>query len=59
MLAENVLTMQEIPKTPDHAPSRTFYLFAVNMQKNARMLLLRSYKVNACFVSIGEREFVD
>ncbi|XP_010080254.1 PREDICTED: DNA-directed RNA polymerase III subunit RPC3, partial [Pterocles gutturalis] len=26
MLSENFVALQEIPKTPDHAPSRTFYL---------------------------------
>lgn len=36
---------QEIPKTPDHAPSRTFYLYTVNVLSAARMLLHRCYKV--------------
>ncbi|NXM98121.1 RPC3 polymerase, partial [Sylvia borin] len=35
---------QEIPKTPDHAPSRTFYLYTVNVMAAARMLLHRCYK---------------
>ncbi|XP_047399247.1 DNA-directed RNA polymerase III subunit RPC3 isoform X3 [Sciurus carolinensis] len=35
---------QEIPKTPDHAPSRTFYLYTVNVLSAARMLLHRCYK---------------
>ncbi|CAK8689985.1 unnamed protein product [Clavelina lepadiformis] len=39
-----MLVMQEIPRTPDHAPSRTFYLFSVNVQKIAKILLIRSYK---------------
>lgn len=36
---------QEIPKTPDHAPSRTFYLYTVNVLAAARMLLHRCFKV--------------
>ncbi|NXE17049.1 RPC3 polymerase, partial [Lophotis ruficrista] len=44
MLSENFVALQEIPKTPDHAPSRTFYLYAVNVPSCARMLLHRCYK---------------
>lgn len=40
---------QEIPKTPDHAPSRTFYLYTVNVLSAARMLLHRCYKVTVRF----------
>ncbi|XP_075700200.1 DNA-directed RNA polymerase III subunit RPC3 [Rhinoderma darwinii] len=47
MLSVNLVTLQEIPKTPDHAPSRTFYLFAVNSLSAARMLLQRCYKTVA------------
>lgn len=46
LLAENMLVMQEIPRTPNHAPSRTFYLFAVDLHRVSRMLLMRSYKVH-------------
>ncbi|XP_056366925.1 DNA-directed RNA polymerase III subunit RPC3 isoform X1 [Oenanthe melanoleuca] len=46
MLSENLVSLQEIPKTPDHAPSRTFYLYTVNVMAAARMLLHRCYKVN-------------
>uniref|UniRef100_A0A8B9GA49 DNA-directed RNA polymerase III subunit RPC3 n=1 Tax=Amazona collaria TaxID=241587 RepID=A0A8B9GA49_9PSIT len=45
MLSENLVALQEIPKTPDHAPSRTFYLYTVNVPAAARMLLHRCYKV--------------
>lgn len=38
-------TFQEIPKTPDYAPSRTFYLYTVNQLPTARMLLQNCYKV--------------
>ncbi|NWV00454.1 RPC3 polymerase, partial [Upupa epops] len=44
MLSENFVSLQEIPKTPDHAPSRTFYLYTVNIVSAARMLLHRCYK---------------
>ncbi|NWS11654.1 RPC3 polymerase, partial [Pachyramphus minor] len=44
MLSENLVALQEIPKTPDHAPSRTFYLYTVNVAAAARMLLHRCYK---------------
>ncbi|NXG70130.1 RPC3 polymerase, partial [Baryphthengus martii] len=44
MLSENFVSLQEIPKTPDHAPSRTFYLYTVNVPSAARLLLHRCYK---------------
>nr|XP_060614563.1 DNA-directed RNA polymerase III subunit RPC3-like [Anolis sagrei ordinatus] len=44
MLSANIVALQEIPKTPDHAPSRTFYLYGVDTLSAARMLLHRSYK---------------
>ncbi|NXW47963.1 RPC3 polymerase, partial [Nyctiprogne leucopyga] len=44
MLSENFVSLQEIPKTPDHAPSRTFYLYTVNVLSSARMLLHKCYK---------------
>lgn len=44
MLSENFISLQEIPKTPDHAPSRTFYLYTVNILAASRMLLHRCYK---------------
>lgn len=45
MLAENLLVMQEIAKTTDHAPSRTFYLFSVVFPKTVRTLLARCYQI--------------
>ncbi|KAJ8289988.1 hypothetical protein GJAV_G00007470 [Gymnothorax javanicus] len=44
LLSENLVQLQEIPKTPDHAPSRTFYLYTVNPLPTARLLLQRCYK---------------
>ena len=37
--------LQEIPKTPDHAPARTFYLFSVDLNQIARMLIVHCHKV--------------
>ncbi|TRY85596.1 hypothetical protein DNTS_010170 [Danionella cerebrum] len=44
LLSENLVQLQEIPKTPDHAPSRTFYLYTVNQLPTARLLLQHCYK---------------
>ncbi|XP_051575991.1 DNA-directed RNA polymerase III subunit RPC3-like isoform X1 [Myxocyprinus asiaticus] len=44
LLSENLVQLQEIPKTPDHAPSRTFYLYTVNQLSTARLLLQHCYK---------------
>ncbi|XP_046870423.1 DNA-directed RNA polymerase III subunit RPC3 [Hypomesus transpacificus] len=47
LLSENLVQLQEIPKTPDHAPSRTFYLYTVNQLSAARLLLQHCYKTVA------------
>ncbi|KAJ8383778.1 hypothetical protein AAFF_G00214650 [Aldrovandia affinis] len=47
LLSENLVQLQEIPKTPDHAPSRTFYLYTVNPLATARLLLQKCYKTVA------------
>ncbi|KAK7116199.1 DNA-directed RNA polymerase III subunit RPC3-like [Littorina saxatilis] len=44
MFREHFVHVTELAKTPDHAPSRTFYLFNVDLQKVARVVLDRSYK---------------
>ncbi|XP_056300420.1 DNA-directed RNA polymerase III subunit RPC3 [Pseudoliparis swirei] len=44
LLSQNLVQLQEIPKTPDFAPSRTFYLYTVNQLPTARMLLQNCYK---------------
>ncbi|XP_071953346.1 DNA-directed RNA polymerase III subunit RPC3-like [Antedon mediterranea] len=44
MFAEQLISVQEIPRTPDHAPSRTFFLFNVNADQVCRNILERSYK---------------
>lgn len=56
MLQENFITVQEIPRTPDHAPSRTFFLFHVNLTQLCRLILNKCYKV--IFNSICHREFI-
>ncbi|XP_053743436.1 DNA-directed RNA polymerase III subunit RPC3 isoform X1 [Synchiropus splendidus] len=47
LLSHNLVQLQEIPKTPDFAPSRTFYLYTVNQLPTARMLLQNCYKAVA------------
>lgn len=47
LLSQNLVQLQEIPKTPDYAPSRTFYLYTVNQLPTARMLLQNCYKTEA------------
>ena len=44
LLTVDIFVYQEVPRTPDHAPSRTFYLFTVNLHQVARMLLDRCYQ---------------
>ncbi|NXF41208.1 RPC3 polymerase, partial [Nyctibius bracteatus] len=56
MLSENLVALQEIPKTPDHAPSRTFYLYTVNVPASARMLLHRCYKSVANLIQRRQHE---
>ncbi|NWW04229.1 RPC3 polymerase, partial [Oreocharis arfaki] len=56
MLSENLVSLQEIPKTPDHAPSRTFYLYTVNVMAAARMLLHRCYKSAANLMERRQHE---
>uniref|UniRef100_A0ACB8G9B6 DNA-directed RNA polymerase III subunit RPC3 n=1 Tax=Sphaerodactylus townsendi TaxID=933632 RepID=A0ACB8G9B6_9SAUR len=56
MLSSNVVTLQEIPKTPDHAPSRTFYLYAVNVLSSARLLLQRCHKSAANLIERRQHE---
>lgn len=50
LLSQNLVQLQEIPKTPDYAPSRTFYLYTVNQLPTARMLLQNCFKTVANLV---------
>ncbi|XP_046574318.1 DNA-directed RNA polymerase III subunit RPC3-like [Haliotis rubra] len=59
MFAENFVSITEISKTPDHAPSRTFYLFKVDIDQVARMLLERCYKALANAMMRREMEVAD
>ncbi|XP_072038379.1 DNA-directed RNA polymerase III subunit RPC3-like [Amphiura filiformis] len=56
LFAEHIVTVQEIPRTPDHAPSRTFYLFTVNISQVSRMMLERCYKTLANLMSRRDYE---
>ncbi|XP_029959116.1 DNA-directed RNA polymerase III subunit RPC3 [Salarias fasciatus] len=47
LLSQNLVQLQEVPKTPDYAPSRTFYLYTVNQLPTARMLLQNCFKTVA------------
>ena len=51
MFSEHFVSMQEIPRTPDHAPSRTFYLFTVEITQLSRMVLEHCYKSLANLMS--------
>ena len=42
--------LQEVSKTSDYAPSRTFYLFAVDLTQVVRLLINRCYQVNSLLV---------
>ncbi|XP_059179369.1 DNA-directed RNA polymerase III subunit RPC3-like isoform X2 [Physella acuta] len=44
MFAENFIALTELSKTPDHAPTRTFYFFNVNLIQLSRMLLEKCYQ---------------
>ncbi|XP_048584194.1 DNA-directed RNA polymerase III subunit RPC3 [Nematostella vectensis] len=44
LFTEKFITMQEISRGTDYAPSRTFYLFSVDLKHLSRMLLERSYQ---------------
>ncbi|XP_066917315.1 DNA-directed RNA polymerase III subunit RPC3-like [Clytia hemisphaerica] len=47
LFEERMVKVQEITKTSDYAPSRTFYLFAVDLPQVVRLLM------NRCFQAIG------
>lgn len=44
MLNDNILSVSELSKTLDHAPSRTYYLFTVNVYQLIKKFLENSYK---------------
>ncbi|KAK3098436.1 hypothetical protein FSP39_019429 [Pinctada imbricata] len=56
MFSQNFVSITEISKTADHAPSRTYYIFTVDIHQVARMVLERCYKAifNAMLKRIAE-----
>jgi len=44
MLSQNYVQLQEVPKSNDHAPQRTFYLWNVNLNEVKNLLLSEIYK---------------
>lgn len=51
LFIEGFVSVQELPRTADHAPSRTFYLFAVNLDQVRRKLLAQCYETAANLIS--------
>eukprot|EP00794_Sanderia_malayensis_P009936 gene9936-10956_t len=47
MFQERFVNLQEVSKSGDYAPSRTFYLFSVDLPQVARLLLNRAYQAMA------------
>lgn len=48
----NVYFLKEISKQADYAPSRTFYLFTVDLPQVTRFLLNRCYQVSGFFIGV-------
>eukprot|EP01027_Heterolobosea_sp_BB2_P019296 GEZU01027101.1.p1 GENE.GEZU01027101.1~~GEZU01027101.1.p1 ORF type:complete len:122 (-),score=11.07 GEZU01027101.1:36-401(-) len=44
MLASNIVQLQEVPRSVDHLPARTFYLWTVNLQRVYEALSEDMYK---------------
>lgn len=49
MMNKRFFYKQELSKTSDHAPSRTFYLFTMNTYQVVRKLLDYTYQVQFYF----------
>ncbi|RMX45291.1 hypothetical protein pdam_00000804 [Pocillopora damicornis] len=56
LFAERFIALQEIPRASDYAPSRTVYLFSVNLPQLSRMLLEKSYQALGNLMSRRETE---
>lgn len=56
LFAERFVALQEIPRTSDYAPSRTFYLFSVDLQQLSRMLIEKSYQALGNLMSRRQTE---
>ena len=46
LFTENILSLTEIPRTPDHAPSRTLYLFHLHFDNLVRYVALCGFVVH-------------
>lgn len=44
MLSSNIVHLQEVPRTSEHIPSKTFYLWAVRLPQVENILLMDMYK---------------
>lgn len=51
MFAEGFVSVQELSKAPDHAPSRTYYPFFVNLDQVSLQLRERCYKTLANLIA--------
>lgn len=56
LFAERFISLQEIPRASDYAPSRTFYLFSVDLQQLSRMLIEKSYQALGNLMSRRQTE---
>ncbi|CAH1796174.1 unnamed protein product [Owenia fusiformis] len=56
MFEEDFVTVTEVSKTADHAPSRTFYLFSVNITQVSRKLLDQSFQALCRLIQRREYE---
>ncbi|KAI9209760.1 RNA polymerase III subunit RPC82 helix-turn-helix domain-containing protein [Polychytrium aggregatum] len=45
LMAGGFVFIQDVPKTTDHAPSRTFYLFGVSVDQCVERMLQQSYRM--------------
>jgi len=59
LLQERLISLQEVSKSGDFTPSRTFYLFSVDFPLVARLLLNRSYQTIANMMSKREQLMID
>lgn len=56
LFAERFISLQEIPRASDYAPSRTFYLFSVDVKQLSRMLIEKSYQALGNLMSRRQTE---
>jgi len=56
LFEERFLKIQEVSKASDYAPSRTFYLFGVDLPQVSRLLVSRSYQAISNLMARREAE---